>query len=175
MKRILAGLKRVWPWALVLLAAAYLYRSTNPSIDLSETYGPAPDFELADLDGGPFRLSEQRGKVVVINFWATWCPPCRMEIPGFIDLQQEYGDDVVFVGVALDQDGSDSVRPYAAEKGINYPVLPNGFSAARAFGGIASLPTTYIIDRHGEIRFKHEGLLLTGNLRPTLDALRRGS
>ena len=175
MKKAIDFLKRNWPWAVMLLVLAFLYYRANPGIDLSDSYGQAPDFEVATLGGETFHLSEHRGKVVVLNFWATWCPPCRMEIPGFIDLQDEYGDDVVFVGLALDQDDDSAVREYADEKGINYPVIPGAHAVARSYGGIASLPTTFVVDPRGEIRFKHEGLLLTGNLRSGLDALLRGS
>lgn len=130
---------------------------------------PAPDFALETLDGKTFRLSEQVGNVVVLNFWATWCPPCRAEIPDFIKLQKELGDrGLVIAGVSLDDEGWDVVRPYAKDMGINYPIMVDDGVADDAYGPIAALPTTFLIDREGMVRHYAPGMLTEEMLRPVL-------
>lgn len=119
----------------------------------------APDFTLNDSSGRPVRLSELRGDVVLLNFWATWCAPCRIEIPMFIAFQQAYRDrHFVVLGVALDDQGWNVVRPYADAKKINYPVMVGDQTIADLFGGLKAVPTTLIIDRQGRIAATHIGL-----------------
>jgi cytochrome c biogenesis protein CcmG/thiol:disulfide interchange protein DsbE len=129
----------------------------------------AADFALPTLAGDTFRLSEQRGKVVVLNLWATWCGPCRYEIPDFIALQQELGPQgLLFVGVSLDEEGEAVVRPFAAEYAFNYPVLLDDGTVAETYGPVTVMPTTYIIDRQGKLRRYAPGMLLKEALRPVL-------
>lgn len=169
---IVQRLGRVLWWALLVVLGAFVYRQYFPPMDLSGDLGAAPDFTLPDLEGKPFTLSHHRGHVVVLNFWATWCPPCRAEIPGFVELQDEFRErGVVFVGVALDDEGAEIVGPYATERGINYPVLVDGWQAAARYGGIGTVPTTFLIDAQGTIRYRHTGLLLTPSLRKALNVL----
>ena len=123
---------------------------------------PRPGFELADLEGERRVLDEWNGKVVVLNFWATWCPPCRREIPAFIELQEEYGAaGLQIVGVAIDQ--QELVQPYVDSMGVNYPVLVGELEAmevGRAYGNhYGQLPYTVVIDRQGAIRAVHRGEL----------------
>ena len=116
----------------------------------------APAWQLEDLNGKTVSLSDFRGKVVVLNFWATWCGPCRAEIPGFIKLQKEYGDKgVVFLGLSEDEDAN-AVPPFIQKSGINYPVLLAKPAVASAYNAQA-LPTTYVIDRQGNIADQHLG------------------
>ena len=113
----------------------------------------APDFTLPTvLDGKVFQLSQQRGKVVLVDFWATWCPPCRMSIPHLKDLQEQYGGkDFTVVGISLDQQ-SERVKPFVTEWAMKYPVVNDADGAvARAYGGIRSIPTGILIDRHGKV------------------------
>lgn len=121
---------------------------------------PAPDFSLKDAGGQPIKLSDYKGKVVLLNFWATWCGPCTLEIPWFEQFQQQYrskGFEVV--GVSMDDDGWTSVKPYIAEHKINYRVLLGNDSVGQLYGGVDSLPTTFIIDREGRFAFPpHVGL-----------------
>ena len=119
----------------------------------------APDFTLNDSSGKPVRLSEFRGNVVLLNFWATWCTPCRTEIPMFIGFQEAYRDrNFCVLGVALDEAGWDVVRPYADAKKINYPVVVGNETIADLFGGLKAVPTTIIIDRQGRVAATHVGL-----------------
>jgi cytochrome c biogenesis protein CcmG/thiol:disulfide interchange protein DsbE len=120
----------------------------------------APDFSLKDATGATVKLSEYRGKVVLLNFWATWCGPCQIEIPWFIDFQQQYKDsNFAILGVSLDDDGWKSVKPYVEKKKINYRVMIGTEELSQMYGGVDSLPTTFIIDREGRIAAKHEGLI----------------
>jgi peroxiredoxin len=113
----------------------------------------APDFTLTDLQGHVVKLSDLRGKAVVLNFWATWCPPCKQEIPWFVDLQKRYGPEgLQVVGVNMDDEGDQkNVAKFAAENSINYPVLLGKENVAAAYGGIDYLPTTFYIDRGGVV------------------------
>jgi cytochrome c biogenesis protein CcmG/thiol:disulfide interchange protein DsbE len=119
----------------------------------------APDFTLNDLSGKLVTLSQLRGDVVLLNFWATWCAPCRMEIPMFIAFQQAYRDrDFVVLGVSLDDGGSKVVRPYVDAKRMDYPVMVGDDRISNLFGGLKAIPTTLIIDRQGRVAATHIGL-----------------
>ncbi len=111
----------------------------------------APDWQLEGLDGKTVQLSDFKGKVVVLNFWATWCPPCRKEIPDLIALQTKYANDLVVVGISLDENGLSAVKSFVARTGINYPVVMGDQGTASAYGGITAIPTTFVIDRAGKI------------------------
>jgi thiol-disulfide isomerase/thioredoxin len=137
--------------------------------------GRLPAFTLPDLDGKPRRHDEWLGKVLVINFWATWCPPCRAEMPTFIDFQQHYGGQgVQFVGIAMDD--PEAVRDFARVYGINFPILlggQDGSELARALGNrFGSLPYSVLFDREGKITYAEAGLFtaeaLEAELRPLL-------
>jgi len=116
-----------------------------------------PDFALIDASGHPVRLSDFRGKVVLLNFWTTSCRQCDGEIPWFKEFQQTYSDGLVVLGVSLDKDGWASARPYAEAMKINYRVMVGGEDVARQFGGLRSIPTTLIIDKSGRIAVTHRG------------------
>lgn len=118
----------------------------------------APAFALQDLDGKPLGLDEAKGKVVLLNFWATWCGPCRAEIPDLIELQKKYKDQLEIIGLATDEDDADEVKQFVEKEGINYRVAM-GTDALRAkYGGIPALPTSFVIDPQGRIVQKHVGL-----------------
>ena len=119
----------------------------------------APDFELQDLDGKTVKLSDLRGKAVLVNFWATWCGPCEVEIPWFVDLQQRYGSQgLQIVGVAMDDAGKDAIAKFAREHNVNYIILLGKNETADAYGGVQGLPTTFYLDRQGKVHEFHAGL-----------------
>jgi cytochrome c biogenesis protein CcmG/thiol:disulfide interchange protein DsbE len=121
---------------------------------------PAPVFTLTDLNGKNVSLTDFRGKIVILDFWATWCPPCIMEIPHFIELQDKYKDKgFAMVGISLDQAGIEVVKTFAQKYKINYPILMNDGQVHIAYGGISNIPTTFVIDPAGNIRKKYVGYI----------------
>ncbi|MFN0102751.1 MAG: TlpA family protein disulfide reductase [Bryobacteraceae bacterium] len=119
----------------------------------------APDFSLTDASGNAVRLAGFKGKVVLLNFWATWCPPCKTEIPWFVEFQRAYGDaGLVVLGVSMDENGWESVRPSLETMPVNYRIMVGNDEIARQFGGVETLPTTFLIDRAGRIAVSHAGL-----------------
>lgn len=162
----------IWIGVGVMLVVLWM-RITPPST-VGEPMGPAADFSGTLLDGTPFRLADYAGQVVVLNFWATWCPPCHAETPGFVRLQRDLEiRGVQFVGVSVDVEGAEVVGPFAERYGVNYPMVLHGQSVGARYGGISAYPTTFVIDRAGQIRLRHEGFLLASALRPTLETLAR--
>jgi cytochrome c biogenesis protein CcmG/thiol:disulfide interchange protein DsbE len=120
----------------------------------------APDFALKDVSGNTVKLSDYRGKVVLLNFWATWCAPCKVEIPWFMGFETEYKNrDFAVLGVSLDDDGWDSLKPYLIDHKMNYRVLLGNDDVSKAYGDVDALPTTFIIDRRGNIASTHNGLV----------------
>jgi len=121
---------------------------------------PAPDFTLPSLDGRKVKLSDFRGKAVLLNFWATWCPPCKVEMPWFADLQKQYGQDgLVVLGVAMDDSEPATIAKFASDMGVNYPVLLGTDKVSDDYGDVQYLPTTFYIARDGTIVDKMTGLL----------------
>jgi peroxiredoxin len=121
---------------------------------------PAPDFTLQALDGSSVKLSDFRGKAVLLNFWATWCPPCKVEMPWFEDLQKQYGKDgLVVLGVAMDDSEPATIAKFASELGVNYQVLLGTDKVSDDYGDVQYLPTTFYIGRDGAIVDKMTGLL----------------
>ena len=119
----------------------------------------APDFTLADASGTPVSLADYRGKVVLLNFWATWCFPCRAEIPLLMEFEQAYrGRGFVVLGVSMDDDGWKAVKPYLHSRKMNYPVMVADRRTPELFGGLKAIPETLIIDRRGRIAATHLGL-----------------
>ena len=118
----------------------------------------APGFELKDLEGKPVSLEEAKGKVVLLNFWATWCGPCRAEIPDLVDLQKRYREKLEIIALATEEDDADEVRRFVQGSGINYRVAMASDDVVHAYGGIAALPTSFVIDAQGRVVQKHVGL-----------------
>lgn len=137
---------RMWPQ----VAAAFGVASTNSAV---------PAFALTTLDGTPISDAQLRGKVVLLNFWATWCPPCRVEMPGFQHTYERLRDrGFVVVGVAMDAGGSDGVARFLADRHITYPVAMASPGIAASFGGVRLLPTSFLIDRDGRVRNEVKGM-----------------
>jgi len=155
------------PLALVvvaIVAAAMLYfgfhmaRRSGPAPRITKS-GPAPDFTLQSLDGNTMRLSDLKGKAVLLNFWATWCSPCKIEMPWFIELQKQYGSQgLQIVGVAMDDSSKEDIAKFAKDMGVNYPVLLGKEEVGDAYGGVPALPETFFIGRDGKIVDKIIGL-----------------
>ena len=132
--------------------------SQIPVIRFVRDPDPAPDFKVKDLDGKDLSLAAEKGKVVLLNFWATWCGPCRAEIPSLITLQQKYKDQIQIIGLAVDDEDENLVRSVVTEEGINYPVALTPVNVRFDYGGIAALPTLFVINAEGKVVQKHIGL-----------------
>jgi len=121
--------------------------------------GVAPDFTLQSLDGKTVRLSDFRGKPVVLNFWATWCGPCKIETPWLVEMQNQYGaQGLQIVGVAMDDSGKDEIARFAKNMGMNYPVALGKEAVGDAYGGVSYLPESFFVGRDGKIVDKIMGL-----------------
>ena len=123
-------------------------------------HSKAPNFKATASDGSTVELKQLKGKVVVVNYWATWCGPCRQEIPGFIDVYKQYkGKGLEIVGVSLDQNGWEVVKPYMTKAKINYPVvLPDDVLKSK-YGVINAIPTTFFVDKEGNLVDSHVGYM----------------
>jgi cytochrome c biogenesis protein CcmG/thiol:disulfide interchange protein DsbE len=120
---------------------------------------PAPEFALKDADGKTVRLEEYKGKVVLLDFFATWCGPCKIEIPWFMEWERKHKDKGFSVlGVSMDDEGWEVVKPFLADLKVNYRVVIGNDSTAQLYGGVDALPTTFLIDRNGKIAAVHIGL-----------------
>ena len=120
----------------------------------------APDFSLKDANGKPIALSAYTGKVVLLDFWATWCTGCKVEIPWYMEFQKKYERrGLASIGVAMDEEGWKTVTPYLRKKPINYPIVVGDANLAKAYN-VESLPVTLLIDRHGRIADAHVGMVV---------------
>jgi cytochrome c biogenesis protein CcmG/thiol:disulfide interchange protein DsbE len=127
---------------------------------LNDAVGRAtPTFSLKDANGQAVSPADYKGKVVLLDFWATWCGPCKIEIPWFIDLERQYKDQgFAVLGVSMDEDGWTAIKPYVQSMKMNYRVLLGNDDVSDAYGGLDSLPTTLLIDRQGKIASVHVGV-----------------
>jgi peroxiredoxin len=131
----------------------------TPAVKKESERRPAPDFALKDADGRTVRLSDYRGKVVLLDFWATWCGPCKIEIPWFIEFERKYKDrGFAVIGISMDEEGWQVVKPFVSELGVNYRMVIGNDELADEYDGVQALPTTFLIDREGRIAEKHVGL-----------------
>jgi peroxiredoxin len=147
------------PAPLALLSSCTV-ETTRASVKPKEKRNKAPEFELKDGSGATVKLADYRGKVVLLNFWATWCGPCKVEIPWFIDFEQRFkSKGFAVLGIAMDEEGWEIVKPYLAEKKVNYRVVIGNDTTANLYGGVESLPTSFILDREGRIARVHIGLV----------------
>ena len=135
----------------------------------------APGFTLKDSTGKQVSLSDYKGKIVLLNFWATWCGPCKIEIPWFIEFEQRYKDKgFAVLGVSMDEEGWDAVKPYLDANKVNYRVVVGNDTVAQQFGGVDSLPTTFLIDQTGKIASTHIGLVSKGDYEHEISQLLAG-
>jgi cytochrome c biogenesis protein CcmG/thiol:disulfide interchange protein DsbE len=156
---------RIVVFAAAVIALLSAGCSSRPGLHESQVRSAAeraaaPDFTLKDEDGRSVQLSDYRGKVVLLNFWATWCGPCKIEIPWFVEFEREHKDQgFAVVGISMDGDGWQAVKPFISDAGINYRILMGNDSIAHLYGGVEALPTTFMIDRDGKIAAVHKGLV----------------
>jgi peroxiredoxin len=157
----------------VLVAAAFLFRVLPPEeVGVVTMEERAPSFSLASLDGGKVSLDRLRGDVVLVNFWATWCPPCRLEMPGFQSVYEAYGDQgFTVVGLATDPGGASLVERYVRENRITYPVAMATDEVRLRYGGVDGLPQSFLLDRQGRVRKIVSGVFSEGALRKAVDEL----
>ncbi|MBI1976701.1 MAG: TlpA family protein disulfide reductase [Candidatus Omnitrophica bacterium] len=157
-----------WQKGLVFVSVVFLIvgcgqkpstANNNPAPLLSpKDLGPVPNFSLPTPEGTLFSSSELQGKVALIDFWATWCPPCQEEVPGFVDLYNRYQDKgLVIVGISVDEGGVEQVKEFMKEYSVNYPIVMADDEVIRAFGGIRGLPTTFLVDAQGRIVKRYVG------------------
>jgi thiol-disulfide isomerase/thioredoxin len=143
----------------LLLAIAGVYWGVRPRKQamVASLPSPAAEITLTDLSGRQFRISDYKGKVLLVNFWAAWCTPCQGEIPQFVALQTKYGSDgLQVIGISI-EDMEIELRDFCRKKNVNYPVVPGDAKVADAFGGILGLPTTLLIGKDGRIYKKYSG------------------
>ena len=139
--------------AAIIAVCASLLLSVNRPATLHPSHPyPAPEFELRDLKGNQVSLSEFRGKAVVLNFWTTWCAPCRRELPWFIEFQKEFGPrGLQIIGVSMDDGGINAIAPFVRRMGVDYVVLLGDSRVSSLYGELAVLPTTYYISPRGDV------------------------
>jgi peroxiredoxin len=152
--------------SLMLVIGINLSRKQTRPAAVPEGKGEtAPDFTLQTVDGKTVHLSDFRGKAVLLNFWATWCAPCKIEMPWFVDLQKTYGPQgLQIVGVAMDDASPKDIEDFAKEMGVNYPVLIGKETVGDAYGGVQFLPETFYIDRNGRVVDRAFGLKGRGEI-----------
>lgn len=160
----------LWEWytCRLLIAALTLLPALAPAVAQEQSAvrvvrfvrnpDPAPEFALTALDGKSLSVAGEHGKVVLLNFWATWCGPCRAEIPDLVALQEQYKDQLQIIGLDVDDDDAAEVQKFVTENGIDYPVAMVPEKVRTAYGGIPALPTSFVLDTEGRVVQKHVGL-----------------
>ncbi len=145
---------------LLAACASSSEQTTRATVKPVESRQTAPDFALKDVNGATVRLSDYRGKVVLLNFWATWCPPCKFEIPWFIEFEQANKDrGFAVIGISMDEEGAAVVKPFLAKMNVNYRTLLGNDIITQLYGGVDALPTSFLIDREGKVASMHQGLI----------------
>jgi peroxiredoxin len=160
-------------WLLLLgFLGSRMWPQVAAAFGVASAHAPAPDFHLTTLTGEQVSPQSLRGKVVLLNFWATWCPPCRVEMPGFQKIYDRKRDQgFTIIGVSTDAIGSDAVAAFLREHGITYPVAMATGRTVGAFGNPNSLPTSFLIDRQGRIRNEVHGVFAPVTLNAAVDRL----
>ena len=172
---------------MIFTVAVYVCKDSAPKAEITKNNlleiakgnlgnNTAPDFTLYTLDGEEVSLSDYLGKVVILDFWATWCAPCREGIPDLVSIQNEFKDDLVVIGISLDQPSTqDLLIPFIEQLGINYPVVLGDMDVSDAYGNIQAIPTSFIIDQEGNIINKHIGLIPKSILVEEINSLLSGT
>jgi peroxiredoxin len=164
------------------MLAAYLLHGCSSNAVKAETVKPdkdrkpAPEFALKDVNGKTVHLSDYKGKVVLLDFFATWCGPCKIEIPWFMEMERRNKDrGFAVLGVAMDDEGWEVVKPFLADLGVNYRVVIGNDATAGMYGGVDALPTTFLIDKEGRIAAVHVGLASRKDFEDGIEQLLQGS
>lgn len=144
--------------ALLFLSLPAWAGAQQPTIRFVRNPDPAPEFKLTTLEGKPLSLADYSGKVILVNFWASWCGPCRAEIPDLVELQNRYKDQLQIIGLVVDDDDEAAIKKFVTDFGINYPVALASDAIRLEYGGIPALPTSFVLDAEGRVVQKHEGL-----------------
>jgi cytochrome c biogenesis protein CcmG/thiol:disulfide interchange protein DsbE len=150
-------IKKIFLSIMIMLSLSFLINSLNA---YPTDKRKAPEFVLKTLEGKTVKLSDFKGKIVIIDFWATWCPPCRKGIPDLVELQKTYKKDLVIVGISLDQERTlKDLKPFIENFNINYPVVLGNEKVVKDYGGINAIPTAFVVDQDGFIIDSHVGLV----------------
>ncbi len=162
-KKLLIGMLKDWGLALVIVVGVlFVWNLVQPRVDMSGD--PAPDFKLADLQGQEFELKQHRGEVVVLNFWATWCGPCKQEIPAFAKFHDDH-PDIPMYGISVDDAlTTRQLEAHVKRLGINYTVLHDQYSITAGAYSVSGLPTTIVVGPDGKITAAHAGPLSLSRL-----------
>lgn len=153
-------MKKVILLSIICASLILLTGQTGISSYMQEDPPNAPDFTVIDLEGNEITLTDYQGKIVFLNFWATWCSPCREEIPGFIEAYEEHKEEGMrIIGISLDQGKEDKIREFVEEYKINYPVAKGDSDLVRKYQTGRVVPETFIIDQEGKFRHKHIGFM----------------
>ena len=152
------GARAVAPRTSAAAPGARVQDANTPVIRFVKNPEMAPPLQAQDILGKPVNKEKWAGKVVLVNFWATWCPPCREEIPELLELKKEYKDRLEIVGISEDDDPPESVLKFARQKGMTYPIVMATGELIDSYGGVPALPTTFLIDTQGRVVQKHSGL-----------------
>lgn len=159
----------------LMLAVIMSFALAVPAADAQSRDNEAPRFSLPDPDGRTVSLDDFKGKIAVVNFWATWCGPCRYEMPAFVRLQNKHREHVRFVGISVDEKGWRAITPFTQEIGVNYTILwDEGSKTLERYGDPSALPATYLIDRDGKLRVFIQGMVSETDLDEILQLMIRG-